>query len=159
MKIVKAEVGHADIIGYVHSGAWKQAYKDVFPDEYLNEDTPEKRTQEFLDSCKDKGIYYYMICEDDKAVGIVKFTDAEEKFEILSFYILDEYRNKGLGMQVIEYLKKEFDKKKLVLWVLEDNVKAKRFYENNGFKNTGNTRVIQRGNSYKQLQYELLPKV
>lgn len=46
------------------------------------------------------------------------------------------------------------------LWVLEDNKKARRFYENNGFKSTGNTKVICRGNSYVQMQYELnLPEL
>lgn len=43
--------------------------------------------------------------------------------------------------------------------VLEDNTKARRFYENNGFNNTGNTRVIYRGDSYVQFQYVLLPRV
>lgn len=155
MEIVKAEIGHADIVGWVHSEAWKQAYRGVFPDKYLNEDTPEKRTQEFLDSCKNKGVCYYMICEEDQAVGIIKLIDEEEVCEISSFYILDEHRNRGFGKQVVEYLRKEFNKKKLVLWVLEENVKARRFYEYNGFKSTGNTRVIQRGNQYVQLQYEL----
>lgn len=155
MEIVKAEIGHADIVGWVHSEAWKQAYRGVFPDKYLNEDTPEKRTQEFWDSCKNKGVCYYMICEEDQAVGIIKLIDEEEVCEISSFYILDEHRNRGFGKQVVEYLRKEFNKKKLVLWVLEENVKARRFYEYNDFKSTGNTRVIQRGNQYVQLQYEL----
>lgn len=90
MDIVKADVEHANIVGWVHSTAWKQAYKDVFPYEYLNEDTPEKRTQEFLDSCKNKAICYYMICEEDKTVGIIKLIDDEEECELSSFYLLDE---------------------------------------------------------------------
>lgn len=76
-----------------------------------------------------------------------------------SFYILKQYRNKGYGRQVIAHLKKEFDKKRMQLWVLEDNVKARSFYENNGFKNTGKTRMIYRGKPFRQLQYELLPEV
>lgn len=155
MKIVKAEAGHSDIIGRVHSEAWKQAYKDIFPDEYLEKDTTESRTQEFLDSCKDKDIWYYMICEDTNAVGIVKLINDVDKCEISSLYILNEYRNRGYGRQVVEYMRKELYPKTLMLWVLKDNVNAIRFYENNGFVNTGNTRVIQRGNQYMQMQYEL----
>ena len=52
-------------------------------------------------------------------------------------------------------MRKELYPKTLMLWVLKDNVNAIRFYENNGFVNTGNTRVIQRGNQYMQMQYEL----
>ncbi len=73
-----------------------------------------------------------------------------------SFYILDEYRNKGYGKQVVLYLRKVFDNLKMQLWVLENNRKARCFYENNGFKNTGRTRRINRGNFYTQLLYELV---
>lgn len=44
MEIIKADIRDADVVGYVHSTAWKQAYADVFAEEYLKEDTPEKRT-------------------------------------------------------------------------------------------------------------------
>ena len=84
MKIVKADIGQADLVGRVHSEAWKQA---------------------------------------------------------------------------ITYIRKAFDMAKIQLWVLEANVNARRFYENNGFKNTGKIRSIYRGNNYRQLQYELLPEV
>ncbi len=34
MEIIKAEISHADLVGKVHSRAWMQAYKDLFPTEY-----------------------------------------------------------------------------------------------------------------------------
>lgn len=43
MKIEKAVIEQADIIGKVHSEAWKQAYEGVFPESFLREDTTEKR--------------------------------------------------------------------------------------------------------------------
>lgn len=156
MKIVKAEIGDADIIGQIHSRAWKQAYADMFPEEYLCIGTQDKRKQEFLESCNNKDIHYFLIYSDEMAVGIVRVNLCEaECCEISSFYILDEYRNKGYGKQVVRYLRNVFDKLKIQLWVLENNKKARRFYENNGFKNTGRTRSINRGNYYTQLLYEL----
>jgi len=131
----------------------------MFAEEYLNADTPEKRKQEFLESCGCINISYYIVYEDKKAVGIAKVINEPYSYEIASLYILEEYRNKGYGKQVITYLKIELDKKRMLLWVLEGNKKARSFYENNGFKNTGKTRMIYRGNSYVQLQYELLPEV
>ena len=41
MEVTKAQIDHAKEIGRVHSMAWKQAYADVFPDEYIKADTPE----------------------------------------------------------------------------------------------------------------------
>lgn len=159
MKIIRAEIKQADVVGRVHSDAWKQAYADVFPEDFLNEDTSERRAQEFLEACGCKNISYYIVYEEDKTVGIVKVRNESNVYELESFYILKQYRNKGYGRQVIAHLKKEFDKKRMQLWVLEDNAKARSFYENNGFKNTGKTRMIYRGKPFRQLQYELLPEV
>lgn len=158
MKITKAGIEQADIVGQVHSEAWKQAYADIFPKEFLDEDTPEKRKHEFIDSCGYENIFYYIIYEDNIAVGIVKVADELDTYEIASFYILEQYRNKGYGKQVVAYLEKELDKKRIRLWVLDGNIKARRFYENNGFVNTGTTRIIYRGDSFVQLQYESLEK-
>lgn len=157
MKIVKAEIGHADINGQIHSRAWRQAYADVFPKEYLYTDTQSKRTQEFLESYDNKDIHYFLLYSGETAMGMVKVNlCGVESCEISSFYILDEYRNKGQGKQVVLYLRKVFDNLKMQLWVLENNRKARCFYENSGFKNTGRTRRINRGNFYTQLLYELV---
>lgn len=160
MEIVRAGINDAKVVGLVHSTAWKQAYENVFPPEYLYSDTPAKRTQEFLESCNNKDVFYYLLYEAELAVGVVKVMKESDGYEIVSFYILEEHRGKGFGKQAVIYLSKLLGGEKVQLWVLEDNKKARRFYENNGFKNTGNTRVICRGDSYVQMQYELnLPKL
>lgn len=159
MKIIKADISDAAVVGYVHSTAWKQTYVDIFAEEYLNEDTPEKRTQECLDAWNDENISYYIIYVAEKAAGIVKIIASCAECEITSLYILEEYRNRGYGRQAITYLKKAFAGKKMQLWVLENNIKARHFYEKNGFKNTGRTRSIYRGNDYVQVQYELTQEI
>jgi len=155
MKIKKAVIEQADIIGQVHSEAWKQAYVGVFSESFLKEDTAEKRKQEFLESFGSKDTFYYVIYEDITPIGIIKVIEELDAYEIASFYILEKYRNKGYGKQAVLYLKKELNKK-IRLWVLELNKNAIRFYENNCFEFLGNIRVINRGQSYIQLQYEFL---
>ena len=154
MKIIEADVLDADLVGYIHSTAWKQAYMDMFPIEYLEADTPDIRAREFRESYMDKGIHYYLIYEDEMVVGIVKVILKENKVcEISSLYILAEYRNKGYGKQVVAYLRNVLHQDKIYLWVLEENLKARRFYENNGFNLTGKTKKINRGKYFTQLQY------
>ena len=72
MKIVRAGINDAKVVGLVHSTAWKQAYENVFPSEYLHSDTPAKRTQEFLESCNNKDVFYYLLYEAELAVVVVK---------------------------------------------------------------------------------------
>lgn len=156
MRIEKAVIEHADIIGQVHSEAWKQTYEGIFLEEFLREDTVEKRKQEFIESFSNKDCLYYVIYEDVTPVGIVKIVEEVDAYEIASFYILEKYRNKGYGKQTVEYLKKELIPKRIRLWVLKDNAKAIKFYETNRFAFSGNTRLIDRGRSYVQLQYECI---
>ena len=157
MRIEKAVIEQADIIGQVHSEAWKKTYAGIFPEDFLREDTVEKRKQEFIESFSNKDIFYYVIYEEVIPVGIVKIVVEEaDAYEIASFYMLEKYRNKGYGKQTIEYLKKELLPKRIRLWVLKDNAKAIKFYETNGFAFSGKTRLIDRVLSYVQLQYECI---
>ena len=85
--------------------AWKQAYYEMFPMAYPDEDTPQTRTNEFLEACNNNGINYHIIYEDAMAVGIVKVVfEVNKVCEISGFYILEEYRNRGYGRQVIAYM-------------------------------------------------------
>lgn len=156
VRIEKATREQADIVGQVHSEAWKQAYQGVFTDSFLRDDTAEKRKQEFLESFGKAGVFYYVVYETAVPVGIIKVIEEPDAYEIASFYLLEKYRNKGYGKQTIVYLKTELSPKRIRLWVIEDNKKAIRFYEDNGFEFFGNTRLINRGQSYTQLQYESL---
>ncbi len=54
MQMIKANIMDADLVGYIHSTAWKQAYTEMFPIEYLDEDTPQTRTNEFLEALNNK---------------------------------------------------------------------------------------------------------
>lgn len=155
MQLIQPTVKDARTVGAVHSTAWKQTYSDIFLKEFLSQDTPEKRAQEFIDSCVDSDILYYIVYEEKTPVGIIKLDWASKPCELLSLYILQEYRGKGIGQKVMGFLKEEFGKFGMRLWVLEKNIRARRFYEMNGFRDTGEARTISRGESYTQLEYEL----
>ncbi len=144
----------ADVIGEVHSSAWKSAYRGIIPDSFIDSDTAAKRKNEFLDSIKDDKCTYFLLEESDQPVGIVKTREANNGLEIESIYILSEFRGKGLGRQFIDFIKVK--RSGIFLWVLEANTNARRFYEKNGFTPTGETRTITRGVELTQIRYELV---
>ena len=154
MRVRIASREDADIVGKVHSDAWKSAYRGIFSDEYIDIDTASKRRNEFLDSVQDDTCTYFLLEESDQAAGIVKTHKSNSTLEIESIYILSEFRGKGLGRQFIDFIKEE-RAGNIFLWVLEANTNARRFYEKNGFVPTGDTRTITRGGEFKQLRYEL----
>ena len=159
MKIRIATLEDATIVGKVHSEAWKSTYRGVFPNEYIDDDTPLKRSEEFLEFIKIDSCTYFLLENSDTIAGIVKTREKSKILEIESIYILDEYRGKGFGRQFIDFIKAKGAWTEICLWVLESNSHARRFYENNGFVLSGKTRMIMRGIEYKQLQYILKDQI
>ena len=153
MVIKRAQKEDADIIGEVHSAAWKQTYQGVFSQEYLDSDSPSARREEFLSSLNDRNCVYLLLKDDDQAAGIVKLALNGNDIEIASIYILEEYRGRGFGRKVLEYIFSEYEDCPIVLWVLEANLNARAFYKKCGFELTDKTRLIDRGGSFKQLMY------
>lgn len=51
--------------------------------------------------------------------------------------VKDEYRDKGIGKQLVEYFEKISDRDKFFLVVADFNPDAKRFYENIGYRQVG----------------------
>lgn len=155
MNMIEATCDDAEIVGVVHSLAWKQAYEATFPTEYIVADTPVKRKQEFLESFCKESCKYYLVYENGCCAGMVKVILDNSMCEISSIYFLQEFRNKGLGTETIKRLKEIYMDYRMVLWTLEINTVARRFYEKNGFDLTANTRRINRGKEFVQVQYEL----
>lgn len=154
MVIKRAAIDDADVVGKVHSAAWKQTYQGVFSQEYLDSDSPSVRREEFMRSLDDKQCVYLLLEEEGQAVGIVKLIDRGDEIEIASIYILKELRGRGFGHKAIEYICSEYKDHRIVLWVLDNNIKACLFYEKCGFVLTDKERVIDRGGKFKQVMYE-----
>ena len=59
-------------------------------------------------------------------------------FPLLHMMIIREtYRSRGIGTKVLEFIEKAVDKRKIFLLVADFNTNAKRFYEENGYKQVG----------------------
>ena len=152
MSVRRASREDAEVVGEIHSKAWKSAYRGLFPDEYIDSDTASRRTGEFLESIKDDKCMYFLLEASGQPAGIVKTCECDNVLEIESIYILSEHRGQGLGAEAIDFILAYKPWDGIFLWVLEDNIKARRFYEKNGFKLSGDTRTINRGIELKQLR-------
>ena len=108
MVIRRALIEDADVVGEVHSVAWKQTYQGVFDQEYLDSDSPSVRREEFLSSLDDKHCVYLLLEEEGQAAGIVKLLANGNEVEIASIYILEEFRGRGFGRKALEYIFSEY---------------------------------------------------
>lgn len=127
-------------ISKIYEESWKHSYKEIIPQEYLNS-IPEGRWSKNFDI---SGWKTLVCIVDGKYIGTSSFCKSRfEQFpdygEIISIYFLPEYMRKGYGKKLLEASILELNKlgfDELFLWVLDDNIAAKKFYEHLGFVQT-----------------------
>lgn len=124
-------------ISSVYEQSWKTAYRGIVPDDYLDS-IPAGRWASKVDNPS----WHTLVClEDGQIIGTSSFCksrfDVFEGYgEIISIYLLPEYVGKGCGRQLMERALSELRKQgytKAFLWVLEENNRARAFYEKMGF--------------------------
>ena len=80
--------------------------------------------------------YGYFI--DDKLAWVIKVThtDGDDFYGLSEFIVYEEYRNKGIGTKLLQYVIGKYGKYDLILNVYTKNYKAISLYKKNGFKIT-----------------------
>lgn len=124
-------------ISGIYEQSWKFAYKGIIPQSFLDS-IPHGKWVSHLG--KDS-MHHLVIDEDGWLTGTASFCASRwEQFagygELVSIYLLPEYMGKGRGAALMaEALKGLSDAgfDRVMLWVLEDNHRARRFYEKQGF--------------------------
>jgi ribosomal protein S18 acetylase RimI-like enzyme len=135
-----ATVDDARGIAEVHVAGWRWAYEDLLPDEYLEQLSVEEREghwRETLSSSTGRVI----VAEDvGEVVGFVGFGAADEADaetgEVHAIYLLDRAAGTGVGRELFLRANEELRRsgfRRAVLWVLETNERARRFYERAGW--------------------------
>lgn len=124
-------------ISNIYESSWKYAYKGIVPKDYLD-NIPKGK---WANGINKNGIKNLIIIEDGQIIGTAGFCKSRwERYsdygEIVSIYFLPDYIGKGYGNILLNKCIEELRKcgfNKILLWVLEDNHRARAFYEKNGF--------------------------
>ena len=123
------------------------AYRPIFENDYVSfNELQVVRLYEEYKNNPDRldGMLLY---DDGIIKGIINGHSIGDKtIEITDFYVEPFFVGQGIGTLLIEYLIEQVGKKgvhKIVLWVIKDNVKARKFYEAHGFCNSGKTCIIE----------------
>ena len=76
---------------------------------------------------------FLLLKEDNEIIGYIYYSDIYDRLEINQFEINNQYRNKGKGKQLLQYLIDK-EKKDITLEVKKDNYSAIKVYESKEFK-------------------------
>ncbi len=121
----------------VYEESWKFAYRGIIPQSYLDSIPPGR----WASAADRPGMRSLVLLDGNTMAGTSsvcasRFPEMSGFGEIVSIYLLPEYIGKGYGKPLLEAAKKalfEMGFSDLFLWVLEENERARRFYERNGF--------------------------
>ena len=98
----------------------------------LSGEEKENITEYIITSVNETLKDYYNILFDDKIIGSILVKDIQEGKLIDEIYIEKEFRNNGIGTDIIKKLIE--NNESIYLWVYKDNAKAVSLYKRLGFK-------------------------
>lgn len=153
---------HCEDLGKLHVKLWKEAYEHVFSKEFLDSLDPAKRARMWRNNLLEKKQMRLVVSHNDQLIGFCGAGPAREegmgyRGEIYAIYLLKEYYGRGLATEMMkrmfEFLTIEGYENAYV-WVLEDNPRARSFYEKCSGRLLAQTKVLELdGKSHKEVSY------
>ncbi|NLF80251.1 MAG: GNAT family N-acetyltransferase [Clostridia bacterium] len=164
MVIRKAKAADARILAVILNKSWRSAYQGLIPAAELRRHTTLwRRYRKMSQLLKRADMQIYLAIQDRRPCGMLMLgpsrdADIADYGEIIAFYFIPEYWGRGLAGDLMTFARQALLSQgygHILLWVLEGNARARRFYEKQGFVADGKTRVEQFGNQPLTLRYRL----
>lgn len=153
-----AEPGDVPGLARVHVQTWQTAYRGVFPDDYLDALDITEREQRWvdnLDNASQLGAHTHVAVSGGAVTGFVSWgpppgnnhTYTGDVGELWALYVHPNTWGTGAADLLMEAAFNGFAHagyRTAGLWVLDENPRARRFYERHGWVHTGQTRTDRR---------------
>ena len=167
MIIRSATVHDAGALAVVHVRSWQEAYHGKVPQEYLDQLDPAGREQGWREWIQqDRAPAGTLVLEHnrDGVIGLVNVspsrdTDTDPRLvgEVQALYLLPEFWGQGAGRLLMDAAVHRLVRagyREIILWVLETNGRARRFYEAAGWRADGSMKTDDsRGFPYVEVRY------
>lgn len=134
-----ATTGDAPAIARVHVLTWRHAYRGLIDDEYLDALDPEARARRWTHILEGRRSTVLVAETGGEVAGFASVgpSDQDGWGEVYAIYVLPSRWGHGLGARLLRrgedaLSQAGFDR--ALLWVLEGNGRARRFYEKRGWK-------------------------
>ncbi len=126
-------------IAKVHADSWKTTYKGIFPDEFLENITYEKREKQWENIFQQDDNHQIRFVAETLDGTIIGFIDGGVERtgtyncdgELYAIYLLQEYQGMKIGQKLFQALLSECinnEMQSLLVWVVTNNP-SKNFYE------------------------------
>lgn len=153
IRFAREEDSHA--IATIHVTSWQKIYRGHIPDTVLDNLSIKERHHMWHTLIRNN-VKILVLEKNNKIIGFASLcasrdADTNQKTcgEISAIYLNPDVWHQGLGKQLCQKAFVELKKigfNEVILWVLEANTQAKRFYESMGFIATGDTKSVKYNN-------------
>jgi GNAT superfamily N-acetyltransferase len=159
----RATVADADAIGYVHAASWRGAY-DQFGEAFLATIDDQERINLWTRVLgEDDGVVFVAPADAPSGfiyIGASRDDDAPPHVgEVMTFYARPEAWGTGVGRALMARAVDELRAlgfTEAMLWVLDTNPRARRFYELAGWHLDGGTKhQLWRGAEFDEVRYRI----
>jgi ribosomal protein S18 acetylase RimI-like enzyme len=161
--IRQARLEDSEAIALVHVRGWRAAYRDVFPGDALAALSVEQRSQMWRGQIASGGAV--IVAEENgvvqgfAALGPSQDEESEHFGELYAIYVDPSRWGRGFGGELCgaaEEALRGSGFREAILWVLEDNPRACRFYEARGWRTDGARTIEILGVEVPELRYRKL---
>lgn len=139
----------ADALALLHTRVWREAYTGIVPSYAYDDDSLDRRRtmwRSILDPQNEKDTRERLLIGRDEheapvgflMIGPARDEDAPHPLELQALNVGREFHGTGLAHALVAQL---LGDRPAYLWVVEDNPRARRFYEKVGFRADGGTKV------------------
>lgn len=146
--IQRAE-GHLSAAGAVYAAAWQASHRDVVRAETLARYTPAYGAR-YLQGLADKGCQIYVL-NGPLPQGVLALDPERRRVELL--YVAPAHWGRGVGSRLLAFALHTLGPGTVTLTVLNQNSRARRFYEARGFACTGEETVLSAQRGLSELTY------
>ncbi|MBC8053558.1 MAG: GNAT family N-acetyltransferase [Sphingobacteriaceae bacterium] len=138
MLIRYATVADIPVIHQLAHLIWPDTYKSILPTGQIDFMLTEMYSLQSLKKQINEGVHFIIAELEEKPVGFASFSLSEEKsgtFIIHKLYLLTELQGKGIGSELLNFIKEEVILKggKALTLNVNRNNPAVRFYQKYGF--------------------------
>ena len=161
--IREAAIDDAARIAEIDVFSSRYAYKKILSEECLYKDlSVEARIPVYKKWINEKRFELYVYEDSDTDIikgmmGIGPCEDEDKKgaFELHFIYVDPDFTRTGIGSEMMLFFEQKGKDKgypEFVVWVLEDNVPARDFYEKNNYCPDGKEKIFKRWNK-REIRY------
>ena len=163
MTVRAATPADAGSIARVHIDSWRTTYAGIVPAEYLAGFSYERRELRWYETltANQSAESIFVAEEGGNVVGFAtggpeRDGDTTYRGELYTVYLLEEHQNRGLGRRLVSAVAQRLladGLSSMLVWVLEDNHGARRFYELLGGEKVGRKTVAIGGRDLVEVSY------